>query len=199
MLSENEILEEFTKAQAILKGHFVLSSGLHSDTYLQCARVMMQPARAKKLCAALAQKLQAFLAQNNLEIDLVVAPAMGGVVVGYEIGCQLGLETIFCERVDGEFQLRRGFEIAKNARVLLVEDVITTGKSSLEAMRCVQAHGAKIVAEASLINRGEQEGILPCPLISLLNLDVASFDADNVPVHLRDIPAIKPGSRWLKS
>jgi orotate phosphoribosyltransferase len=193
-MNESEILAEFEAAEAILKGHFILSSGLHSDTYLQCARVLMNPARAEKLCAALAVKVK-----NNTKhsIDLVVAPAMGGVVVGYEMGRQLGVETIFCERENGTFALRRGFRIPKGARVLMVEDVVTTGKSSLEAVECVKAHGGVVVAEASLINRSGMENPLPFALISLLQLDVQTFTAENVPAALRDIPAIKPGSRHL--
>ena len=150
-MNDNDIMAEFEAAEAILRGHFILSSGLHSDTYLQCARVLMNPKRADKLCAALAQKLRATLKDER--IDLVVAPAMGGVVVGYEMGRQLGLETIFCERENGEFALRRGFAIQPGARVLMVEDVVTTGKSSLEAVKCVEAAGGTVVAEVSLIDR----------------------------------------------
>lgn len=195
-----EILAEFEAAQAILKGHFVLSSGLHSDTYLQCARIMMHPKRGEKLCAALAEIMRA----SNAQIDVVVSPAMGGVVVGYEMGRQLGLPTMFCERVDGAFALRRGFELQAGQRVLLVEDVVTTGKSSLEAVKCVEEYGAIVVAEASLIDRSNGLGSngahnLPFPLYSLLTLNVATFAADNIPVHLQGTPAIKPGSRWLKS
>lgn len=198
MLSEQEIMREFEAAEAILKGHFILSSGLHSDTYLQCARVMMQPKRAEKLCAALAHKVQDFLAQNDLTIDAVVAPAMGGVLVGYEMGRQLEMPTMFCERENGQFALRRGFALEKGARVLMVEDVVTTGKSSLEAVQCVKALGGDVVAEASLINRSGVDNPLPFPLISLLKLQVASFAADKVPAHLQSTPAVKPGSRWLQ-
>lgn len=196
-MQEAEILKEFTDAEAILKGHFILSSGLHSDTYLQCARVLMDPKRAERVCAALAKKIRATLPQ--VRIDLVVAPAMGGVVVGYEMGRQLGVETIFCERQDGAFTLRRGFTITPGQKVLMVEDVVTTGKSSLEAVECVRAHGGEVVAEASLINRSGQENPLPFPLVSLLALDVPTFAPDALPAHLRDMPAVKPGSRWLKA
>lgn len=198
MLSELEILGEFHAAEAILKGHFILSSGLHSDTYLQCARVMMLPKRAEKLCTALAEKVQTHLAHNNQTIDMVIAPAMGGVLVGYEMGRQLKLPTMFCEREAGVFALRRGFNIPKGAQVLMVEDVVTTGKSSLEAVQCVEALGGNVVAEASLINRSEKDEPLPFPLISLLKLEVATFGADNVPAELATLPAVKPGSRWLK-
>jgi orotate phosphoribosyltransferase len=196
-MNEADILKEFEAAEAILKGHFILSSGLHSDTYLQCARVLMNPKRADTLCNALAQKVTAAL--KGQKIDLVVAPAMGGVVVGYEMGRQLGLETIFCERENGEFALRRGFTIAKGANILLVEDVVTTGKSSLEAVECIKKHGGKVIAEASLIDRsGGESKKMPFPLISLLTLEVATFAADKVPSHLAGTPAVKPGSRWLQ-
>lgn len=195
MLSDNEIMAEFEAAEAILRGHFILSSGLHSDTYLQCARVLMNPKRADRLCAALAQKLRNQLGSQT--IDLVVAPAMGGVVVGYEMGRQLGVETIFCEREAGEFTLRRGFCIPKGARVLMVEDVVTTGKSSMEAVTCVERHGGIVVAEASLIDRSGGSHNLPFPLVSLLTLDVKTYPADHLPAHLEGTEAVKPGSRFL--
>lgn len=194
-MNNDAIIKEFMDAQAILKGHFILSSGLHSDTYLQCARVLMDPARADRLCKALAEKVKASLGTVP---DMVVAPAMGGVVVGYEMGRQLGIQTIFCERENGAFALRRGFEIAKGAKVLLVEDVVTTGKSSLEAVECIKANGGEVVAEASLINRSGVDNPMPFPLISLLKLEVATFDEHNVPAHLANTPAVKPGSRWLQ-
>ncbi len=192
-MNESEILAEFEAAEAILKGHFILSSGLHSDTYLQCARVLMNPQRSEKLCAALAAKVKTKISG----IDLIVAPAMGGVVVGYEMGRQLGVETIFCERENGVFTLRRGFHIEKGTRVLMVEDVVTTGKSSLEAVACVEQHGGKVVAEASLINRSGVDNPLPFALISLLILHVQTFAADAVPEALKAVPAVKPGSRHL--
>lgn len=195
MLTEAQILQEFHDAGAILKGHFVLSSGLHSDTYLQCARVLMNPARAARLCNALAAKVTSQIATP---IDMVVAPAMGGVVVGYEMGKQLGVDTIFCERENGAFALRRGFNIPEGANILLVEDVVTTGKSSLETVACIEAHSGNVVAEASLIDRSNGAHALPFPLVSLLALEVASFAADAVPAHLQNIPAVKPGSRWLQ-
>lgn len=194
-MQENEILQEFKDAEAILKGHFILSSGLHSDTYLQCARVLMNPKRAERLCAALAKKIKEKLGDNA--IDLVVAPAMGGVVVGYEMGRQLGVETIFCERVDGKFELRRGFNIESGAKILVVEDVVTTGKSSLETMECIKQYGGVVVAEASLIDRSNGTADMGIPLISLLTLEVQTYAEDNIPEHLSAIPAVKPGSRWL--
>ncbi|MBP7710140.1 MAG: orotate phosphoribosyltransferase [Rickettsiales bacterium] len=198
-LKEQEILQEFAAAKAILKGHFILSSGLHSDTYMQCARVLMDPKRAEKLCAALARKFEEKLGKNFA--DIVVAPAMGGVVVGYEMARQLGLPTIFCERVNGQFELRRGFELEKGARVLVIEDVITTGKSSLETFDLIKKLGAEVVAEASLVDRSGDVDLakkMGVPVVSLLTIDVKTFDENNVPEELKNIPAIKPGSRFIK-
>jgi orotate phosphoribosyltransferase len=197
-IKEQEILQEFEQAKAILKGHFILSSGLHSDTYMQCARVLMDAKRSEKLCAELAKKIENKLGKNFA--DIVVAPAMGGVIVGYEMGRQLGLPTIFCERVNGQFELRRGFELEKDARVLVVEDVITTGKSSLETFELVKKFGAKIVAEASLVDRSGEEDLqdkMGVVVISLLKVNVKTFDENNVPKELKNIPAIKPGSRFI--
>lgn len=196
MLTEQDVMQEFEAAEAILRGHFILSSGLHSDTYLQCARVLMNPARADRLCAELARRVREVLGPQR--IDMVVAPAMGGVIVGYEMGRQLGVDTIFCEREGGEFTLRRGFAIAPGAKILLVEDVVTTGKSSLETVECITQFGGEVVAEASLIDRSNGSHGLPFPLISLLTLDVKTYHADHLPDHLAHIPAVKPGSRWLQ-
>ena len=195
MLTEQQIMVEFEAAEAILKGHFILSSGLHSEMYLQCARVLMSPKRAEKLCADLAATVKQAL---NQQIDLVVAPAMGGVVVGYEMGRQLGVETIFCERENGEFTLRRGFTITPGTRILLVEDVVTTGKSSLETVKCIESFGGEVIGEASLIDRSNGKHGLPFPLTSLLTLDVKTYQPDALPAHLKDVPAVKPGSRWLQ-
>jgi orotate phosphoribosyltransferase len=197
-IKEQEILQEFEQAKAILKGHFILSSGLHSDTYMQCARVLMDAKRSEKLCGELAKKIENKLGKNFA--DIVVAPAMGGVIVGYEMGRQLGLPTIFCERVNGQFELRRGFELEKDARVLVIEDVITTGKSSLETFELVKKFGAKIVAEASLVDRSGEEDLqdkMGVAVISLLKVNVKTFDENNVPEELKNIPAIKPGSRFI--
>ncbi len=197
-LKEQEILQEFALAKAILKGHFILSSGLHSDTYMQCARVLMDAKRAEKLCSALAQKIVEKLGKDFA--DIVVAPAMGGVVVGYEMGRQLGLPSIFCERVNGQFEFRRGFELPLNARVLVVEDVITTGKSSLETFVLIQKMGGKIVAETSLVDRSGEENLqekMGVPVISLLKINVKTFDESNIPDSLKDVEAVKPGSRFI--
>lgn len=191
-----QIMKEFEKAEAILKGHFILSSGLRSDTYLQCARVMMSPKRGARLCAALASKVRETL--GGTAIDLVVAPAMGGVIVGYELARQLDVPSVFCERVDGEFALRRGFDIEDGAKILLVEDVVTTGKSSLETVTCIQGFGGEVVAEAALVDRSNGTHQLPFPLISLLSVEVTTYQPDQIPSELAAIPAVKPGSRWLK-
>ncbi len=198
-IKEQEILQEFAEAKAILKGHFILSSGLHSDTYMQCARVLMEPKRAEKLCLELAKKIEERLGKNFA--DIVVAPAMGGVIVGYEMARQLNLPTIFCERVNGVFELRRGFELNSSMRVLVVEDVVTTGKSSLETYDLIKKFGAKIVAECSLVDRSGDDKLeekMGVPVISLLKVDVKTFDQNNVLDDLKNIPAIKPGSRFIK-
>ncbi len=194
-MDQKEALKHFEETGAILRGHFILTSGLHSDTYMQCARVLMYPDRAEKLCKALAAKVKEKIKSN---IDLVVAPAMGGVVVGYEMGRQLGVPTIFCERVDGNFTLRRGFEIKKGQKVLIVEDVVTTGKSSMETIVCIKSYGGEVVGEASIVNRSGTDSPLPIPLISLAKIEVKTFAADEIPAELKDVPAVKPGSRGLK-
>lgn len=198
-LNEHEIFQEFIDAKAILKGHFKLSSGLHSDTYMQCARVLMNPARAEKLCKLLAQKIILNLKQNLP--DIVVSPAMGGVVVGYELARQLNIPAIFCERVDGKFQLRRGFELEPWQKVLVVEDVITTGKSSLETFELVKNYTNNIIGEACLVDRTNDqniENILGVKVFSLLKISVKNFSEDNIPSELKNIQAIKPGSRFIK-
>jgi orotate phosphoribosyltransferase len=196
---EQEILQEFIDSKAILKGHFILSSGLHSDTYMQCARVLMNPQISEKLCFQLAKKIIDKFGENPA--DLVVSPAMGGVIIGYELARQLKIPAIFCERVNGKFELRRGFEISNQARILIVEDVITTGKSSLETFELVKNLNGKIIGEACLVDRSNDE-LLPQKLqvevISLLKIKVKTFDENNIPVELQSIPAVKPGSRFLK-
>ena len=194
-MEQADILKEFKDAGAILSGHFILSSGLHSPTYLQCARVMMDATRGERLCAELARKV---LAHKEFAIDAIVAPAMGGVVVGYEMGRQMKLPTMFCERVDGSFVLRRGFDLEAGSRVLIVEDVVTTGKSSMEAVACVEQYGAKAVAVCSLIDRRAQNDVtLTLPLVSLMKLDIPTYKPEALPDELKSIPGIKPGSRFL--
>ena len=195
-MNEQDIIAEFKAAGAMLSGHFILSSGLHSPTYLQCARVLMDAARSERLCKALAAKIKA----SGMAFDCIVAPAMGGVVVGYEMGRQLGIPAMFCERVEEKFELRRGFTLEENARVLVVEDVVTTGKSSMEAVACIESYGAKALAVTSLIDRrGTNDVGLTLPLIALLRLDVPTYAADKLPPELAAIPATKPGSRFLKA
>lgn len=194
-----KIFQEFVDSDAILKGHFILSSGLHSDTYLQCAKVLMNPERSSKICKILADKIIKKLGNNFA--DIVLSPAMGGVIVGYELAKQLNLPAIFCERVNGKFELRRGFTLQKNQRVLIVEDVITTGKSSLETFDLVKSFQANIIAEACLIDRSANKNLsseLMVPVISILEIDVKTFDQNNIPNELKNIPAIKPGSRFIK-
>ncbi|WP_425383816.1 orotate phosphoribosyltransferase [Wolbachia endosymbiont (group A) of Scoparia ambigualis] len=192
ILDENNlIIKEFKEAEAILHGHFVLSSGLHSDTYIQCAKIFENPSRAMKVCALLADKIKKEL---NSSIDLILSPAIGGIIVGYEIGRQLGIKTMFCERVNGKFELRRGFKIKKGEKILLIEDVITTGKSSLETVECAEGEGGKVVAEASLIKRNS-ETKLPFPVISLIELNIKNYSEEELPSELKQLPITKPGSR----
>ncbi len=196
---EQEILQEFIDSKAILKGHFILSSGLHSDTYMQCARVLMNPQISEKICFQLAKKIIDKFGENPA--DLVVSPAMGGVIIGYELARQLKIPAIFCERVNGKFELRRGFEISNQARILIVEDVITTGKSSLETFELVKNLNGKIIGEACLVDRSNDELLtqkLQVEVISLLKINVKTFDENNIPIELQTIPAVKPGSRFLK-
>ncbi|MDE3060869.1 MAG: orotate phosphoribosyltransferase [Pseudomonadota bacterium] len=193
-MNEQQIMQEFKDAGAMLSGHFVLSSGLHSATYLQCARVLMEASRGERLCRELAAKVKAAVPA----IDIIVSPAMGGVVVGYEMGRQLGVPAVFCERVDGVFTLRRGFGLEKGQRVLIVEDVVTTGKSSMETVACIREYGAEPLAVASLIDRRAQNDVtLTLPLISLLRLDIPTYKPESLPDELKTIPAVKPGSRFL--
>lgn len=194
-MNDKQVMQEFKDAGAILSGHFILSSGLHSPMYMQCARVLMDAARGERLCKALAAKVKA-----AHKIDCIVAPAMGGVVVGYEMGRQLGVPTMFCERVDGKFELRRGFNLEKGARVLVVEDVVTTGKSSMEAVACIKEYGGEAVAVASLVDRrGKNDVSLTLPLVSLMAIDIPAYKEDALPPELKNIPAVKPGSRFLKN
>lgn len=164
--------------------------------YLQCARVMMYPDRAERLCRALAHKIVAAVGVDA--IDCVVSPAMGGVVVGYEVGRQLGVPTMFTERVEGTFQLRRGFEIEKGARVLMAEDVVTTGKSSRECIETIKAHGGRVVAASCLVDRSNGNVDLGVPLVPLVAISVPSYAPDEVPDDLAALPAVKPGSRHLR-
>jgi orotate phosphoribosyltransferase len=195
-MNQEEVLRHFRETDALLEGHFLLSSGLHSSRYLQCAKVLMHPERAALLCRALADKV--IEAVGDEGIDVVVAPAMGGVVVGYEMARQLGVPGIFTERVESEFAFRRGFELEPGARVLMSEDIVTTGKSSRECIAAINAAGGNTVAASCLIDRSDGEVDLGLPLVSLTGLKVPSYEADALPPELAAIPAIKPGSRGLK-
>lgn len=194
-MNDQQVLQHFRDAGALLEGHFVLTSGLRSPTYLQCAKVLMHPERAAALCGALAGRITAKLGAGA--IDLVVSPAMGGVVVGYEMGRQLGCPAIFTERVDGEFQLRRGFEIPPRARILMAEDIVTTGLSSRECIACIGALGGAVVAASCLIDRSDGKVDVGVPLFALVGMEVPAYEADKLPPELAALPAIKPGSRGL--
>ncbi len=192
-MDEEEILAEFRAAGALLEGHFVLSSGLHSPRYLQCARVLMDPARAARLASALVQRLPPRI---RAQTEIVVAPAMGGIIIGHEMARALGVEAIFVERPKGEFELRRGFCVEPGQKVLLVEDVVTTGLSSREAARAVEKAGGEIIAAAALVDRST--GTTPInwtPFFALLRVGVPAYPADALPPELAAIPAEKPGSR----
>jgi orotate phosphoribosyltransferase len=192
-LSPAEVVGLFRECGALLQGHFLLTSGMHSPYYLQCARVLMEPARATRLSAALIAKLHRAL--PNLSVDAVVAPALGGVVLGYELARQLGVHSLFVEREGGRFALRRGFALERGRRVLLAEDVVTTGVSSRECMACVVAEGAVVVAATCLIDRSGGRADLGVPLVALAELDLPVYPPDRLPPDLARQPAVKPGSR----
>ena len=195
MLSPKKSLNILKKTDALLEGHFVLSSGLHSPKYIQCAKLLSFPNLADKICKSLANKIK----KNFKKIDLILAPAMGGVIIGYEIGKILKKETIFCERVNGKFTLRRGFSIKKGARVLIIEDVITTGKSSLECVKLIKKSNAKLVGFASIIDRSSKKSLkIKNKIISHLKIDVPSYNLKNIPKSLKSIPITTPGSRFIK-
>jgi len=191
-VTDEEILAEFRAADALLEGHFILSSGLRSPRYLQCARVLMDGARAERLARALAAKLPAGLRES---IDAVVSPAMGGVIIGNEMGRALGKPAMFDERPEGTFYLRRGFALNPGDKVLMVEDVVTTGLSSKEAIAAIEDSGGEVVAEAALVDRSGGTADLGVPFHPLIRIDVPTYDANNLPEELAAIPAIKPGSR----
>lgn len=191
-MTDDEIMAEFHAAEALLEGHFILSSGLRSSRFLQCARVLMDPVRAERLAKALADKLPE---ETRAAIDAVVSPAMGGVIIGHEMGRALGVPAMFVERPDGKFGLRRGFRIEPGARVLMVEDVVTTGLSSREAIGAIEAAGGKVVAAASLVDRSGGTVDLGVPFTSLIRIDVPTYSAEDLPPELAAIPAHKPGSR----
>ena len=191
-MTDEKILAEFRAADALLEGHFILSSGLRSPRYLQCARVLMDGARAERLARALAAKLPDDLRES---VDVVVSPAMGGVIIGHEMGRALGKPAMFVERPEGTFHLRRGFSLKAGERVLMVEDVVTTGLSSREAIAAIEEAGGKVVAEASLVDRSGGTVDLGVPFFPLIRIDVPTYDPNELPEELTKIPAMKPGSR----
>ena len=193
MLSHKKSLNILRKTDALLEGHFVLSSGLHSSKYIQCAKLLSYPHLAEKICKSLASKIK----KNFSKFDLILSPAMGGVIIGYEIGRLLKKETIFCERVDKKFKLRRDFNIKRKAKVLIVEDVITTGKSSLECVRLIKKFGGKFVGIACLIDRSKKLKMSK-KIISQVKLDIPVYKRNKLPTPLKNIQITKPGSRYLR-
>ena len=193
IMSEMEVLNVYKSVGALLEGHFVLSSGLHSRMYLQSALIFSNTSVAEKLCGNLANKINNSIDLDD--IDMIVSPAMGGVIVGYELSRHVKKPNIFAERKEGKFSIRRGFKINKGQKILVVEDIVTTGKSSLECFECIRDLGGEVIAEAALINRGGDSVDLGVPLITLANLNIPNFNFNNLPEDLKNMPAIKPGSR----
>ena len=193
MISLKESLKILKETDALVEGHFILSSGLHSSKYIQCAKLMSNPAKAHKLCLSLAEKIK----NEYKNFDLILSPAMGGIVIGYEIGRLLEKETIFAERVNGKFNLRRDFKIVQNQKILIVEDVITTGKSSLECSNLVKDFKGIIVGYACIIDRSDGKSAIDGKIVSQLELNIPTYSKDNLPDNLSSIKAIKPGSRDL--
>ena len=193
MLSYKKSLAVLKKTNALIEGHFILSSGLHSNRYIQCAKLLSFPNISKKICQSLSKKIK----KKIKKIDLILSPAMGGIIIGYEIGKILNKETIFCERVKKKFILRRGFKINKNSNVLIVEDVITTGKSSMECVNLIKKAKAKLVGFACIIDRSNKINlkIKNKPLISQLKIQADTFHKKNLPLYLKKIPVTSPGSR----
>ena len=195
MLSHKKSLNILKKTNALLEGHFILSSGLHSSKYIQCAKLLSFPYLAEEICKSLASQIK----KKYKKIDLILAPAMGGIIIGYEIGRLLKKETIFCERVKGNFTLRRGFSINKGAKVLIIEDVITTGKSSLECVKLIKKANAKLLGFASIIDRSSKKSLkIKTKIISHLKIDVPVYSSKNLPEILKSVPITTPGSRFIK-
>ena len=195
MLSHKKSLDILKKTNALLEGHFVLSSGLHSSKYIQCAKLLSFPSKAEKICKSLSTKIR----KTFKKIDLILAPAMGGIIIGYEIGRLLKKETIFCERVNGKFVLRRGFKINKGSKVLIIEDVITTGKSSMECVKLIQKEKASLVGFATIIDRSTKNSLrIKKKIVSHLKINVPTFKVSQLPKDLKLIPITTPGSRFIK-
>jgi len=195
MLSHKKSLNILKKTNALLDGHFVLSSGLHSSKYIQCAKLLSYPHLAKNICVSLSKKI----IKNYKKIDLILSPAMGGIIIGYEIGKLLKKETIFCERVEGSFKLRRGFNIKRKSRVLIIEDVITTGKSSLECLKLIKKAGAKLLGFSCIIDRSNTKNLkIKQKIISHMKIKISTFNKNKLPKSLKSIPISKPGSRHVR-
>ena len=195
MLSHKKSLNILKKTNALLDGHFVLSSGLHSSKYIQCAKLLSYPHLAKNICLSLSNKIKI----NYQKIDLILSPAIGGIIIGYEIGKLLKKETIFCERVEGSFKLRRGFNIKRKSRVLIIEDVITTGKSSLECVKLIKKKGAKLLGFSCIIDRSNKKTLkIKQKIISHMKINVPTFKKNKLPKSLKSIPISKPGSRYVR-
>ena len=195
MLSLKDSLAVLKKTEALKEGHFVLSSGLHSHQYIQCAKLLSFPNKAEKICKSLAIKIK----KKFKKIDIILAPAIGGIVIGYEIGRILKLETIFCERVNGKFKLRRGFKIKPKSKVLIIEDVITTGKSSLECKKLIKSSRSSIIGFACLIDRSNKKQLkIKSKIISQVKLNIPTYQKNNLPFFLKKIPITSPGSRRIK-
>ena len=190
----DKTIELLKKSDALLEGHFLLSSGKHSDRYIQCAKLIQHPEYCAEVSEIIAEKLK----EASIDVDLCVGPAMGGVIISYEVAKAIGTNSIFTERVDNEMALRRGFEIPEGAKVIIVEDVITTGKSSFETVEVIRSYGAEVVALTSIVNRSNKDEINGLPIISATKIDVNTYDADDLPDHLKDTPTVKPGSRKIK-
>ncbi len=193
MLSLKESLKILKETNALVEGHFILSSGLHSSKYVQCAQLMSKPEKAIKICESLSEKIKTNLA----DFDLILSPAMGGIIVRYEIGKLLNKETIFSERVNGQFQLRRNFEIKKDSKVLIIEDVITTGRSSIECSKLVTDNGAEIIGYACIIDRTNGKSNIKQKIISQIELYIPTFEENKLPKSLSSMKPVKPGSRNL--
>ena len=195
MLSLKNSLAVLKKTEALKEGHFILSSGLHSPKYVQCAKLLSFPKKAEKLCKSLASKIK----KKFKKIDIILAPAMGGIVIGYEIGRILKLETIFCERVNGIFKLRRGFKIKPKSKVLIIEDVITTGKSSLECVKLIKNSNSNLVGFACIIDRSNKKQLkINKKIVSQVKLNIPTYNKKNIPESLKKIPVTSPGSRRIK-
>ena len=195
MLSHKKSLNILKKTNALLEGHFILSSGLHSSKYIQCAKLLSFPTKAEKICKSLANQIR----RKFKKFDLILSPAIGGIVIGYEIGRLLKKETIFCERVNGKFKLRRGFTIKKKSKVLIIEDVITTGKSSMECEKLIKRSKASVIGFATIIDRSSKESLkIKKKIVSHLKIDVPTFKSNKLPKYLKLIPVTTPGSRFIK-